>query len=122
MEGYRAERMEQVIRNEYGVSRNKARFLARTETALLVSKYREENYKEAGVNYYRWSSSQDQRVRPLHRKLNGQIFAWNDPPIIDERRGKKGNPGEIWGCRCVSVPILMSQMERIHEQTVGSGR
>lgn len=115
MQGYRAEGMRQAIIDEYGVSERKAKFLARQETSLMVSKYREEHYKETGINFYQWSSSHDGRVRDSHKDLNGRIFSWNDPPIVDPVTGRRGHPGEDFGCRCVAVPVLMSQMERITE-------
>ncbi len=118
-QGYRAESMRQAIIAEYGVSAKKAKFLARQETGLMVANYREANYKEAGINFYQWSTSGDQRVRDSHKELNGQIFSWSDPPIVDPLRGRRAHPGCDFGCRCVAVPVLMSQMERITAMAKG---
>lgn len=112
MSGYRAKNMEVAIINEYDVTKNKAKFLARQETSLLVSKYREANYKEAGIPAYMWSTSQDRRVRQDHRDLNGKIFRWDSPPVVDKARGRTGHPGEDFGCRCVAIPILPSQLHK----------
>lgn len=109
--GYRARAMESGIMDEYGVSERKARFLARQETSLLVSKYREQSYKEAGVNYYKWSTSGDQRVRPDHKRLNNRIFSWDEPPIVDSATGRRAHPGEDFGCRCVAIPVIMNQIQ-----------
>jgi SPP1 gp7 family putative phage head morphogenesis protein len=104
--------MEQAIRNEYNVTRNRAKFLSRQETSLLVSKYREENYREAGIVYYRWSTSNDQRVRHDHRELNGNIFRFDEPPVVDQKSGRRGNPGEDFSCRCIAIPLLSYQIKR----------
>lgn len=105
MNGYRSTDLIAEIKHDYNVSENKAKFLARQETSLLMSKFREERYKSAGVEKYRWSTSDDVRVRTMHAKLNGQIFTWDNPPIVDEL-GHRAHPGEDFNCRCVAIPII----------------
>lgn len=106
LDGYRAEDLENMIMKEENISKKKAKFLARQETRLLVAEYRKNRLKEYGVNRYRWSTVLDGRERPLHRQLNGQIFSWDNPPIIDERTGERGNPQEAYNCRCHAIPII----------------
>lgn len=106
LNGYRAKDLVKIIEKQYNVSRNKAKFLARQETSLLISKFREERYKDAGIKRYRWSTSKDARVRPDHKRLQGKIFDWENPPIIDDNTGRRGHPGEDFGCRCVAIPIV----------------
>lgn len=104
--GYRADHMRDVLEAEYGVSERKAAFLARQETSLLVSKYRETRYKSSGLNRYKWSTSDDRRVRHDHKVLDGKIFDWDHPPITDEHTGARNNPGEDFNCRCIAIPIV----------------
>ena len=59
----------------------------------------------AGVNEYTWSTSRDERVRPMHAKLEGQRFAYDDPPETTED-GETNNPGEDWQCRCIALPVI----------------
>jgi SPP1 gp7 family putative phage head morphogenesis protein len=70
-----------------------------------MSKFREERYKSIGVLKYRWSSSNDERVRDRHRELNGKIFEWTNPPISGAN-GERQHAGEPFGCRCVAVAIV----------------
>lgn len=105
-EGYRASNLVGVIQAQQGVSHRHAKFLAKQETSLMVSSYRDSRYKEAAIDEWVWSSSHDERVRPLHRKLNGQKFSFNNLPIIDERTGEKGTPGQAYGCRCSMIPLI----------------
>ena len=58
-----------------------------------------------GHTRYIWQTAGDQRVRDTHRVLNGKIFDFNNPPIIDEL-GNRGNPGEDYQCRCIARIIL----------------
>ena len=103
--GNRAESLVNIIEHDFGMSENKAKFLARQETALLMSQFREERFKSAGVQKYRWSTSGDSRVRERHRELNGKVFTWDNPPIIDEQ-GHRGHPGQDFNCRCIAIPLV----------------
>lgn len=117
-EGFRATHLIPIIQAEKQVSYNKAKFIAKQETSLLVSKYREARYTQAGLRRYKWLTSEDSRVRPdlearktghtsnNHRILNGRIFSWDEPPIVDSATGRRCNPGEDYGCRCVAAPIV----------------
>lgn len=104
-EGYRASSFVKEIERDFQVSHAKAKFLARQETSLLMSQFREERYMSIGVQKYRWSTSGDQRVRPYHKRLNGKIFTWDNPPIVDEY-GHRAHPGQDFGCRCIAIPII----------------
>jgi SPP1 gp7 family putative phage head morphogenesis protein len=106
LEGYRFDKLIGMIQGRYHVSQNKAKFLARQETALFVSKFNEQRVKEAGVTSYIWSTSHDGRVRDSHKDLDKTIQFYDQPPIVDVRTGRRANPGEDFNCRCVPIPIL----------------
>lgn len=116
-QGYRFDHLIAGIKQRYSVSQNKAKFLARQETALFMSNYRKQRFSEAGVTHYRWSTSHDARVRPTadtrgvarlddHRRLDGKVFAYADPPVVDMATMRRANPGGDFNCRCVDIPIL----------------
>lgn len=98
--------IEKYLLKRFGVSKRKAQFLARNESAIATTSYLQAKYTEEGFTQYRWRTNIDGRERPLHKKLNGQIFRFDDPPIIDERTGQKGNPGETYNCRCTFSPVI----------------
>lgn len=110
LSGYNRLELIDQISVEYGVSMDKARFLARQETTLLTSTVRDSRYQGAGIKKYRWSATGgkqgDGTTRELHRKLHGNEFFYSSPPIIDERTGQRGNPGKAFGCRCAAIPLL----------------
>lgn len=112
LDGYRSESLEDMILKEKNVSKKKAKFLARQETKLLVAEYRKNRFKQVGVSRYRWSAVMDERTRELHRELNGKIFSWDEPPIIDAHTGERGNPSEAYNCRCVAIPVIDSSFFR----------
>lgn len=104
--GQRAEGLIKNIQADYGVSKRKAKFLARQETSLLVSKLREERYKDAGVLLYKWSGVMDERERPDHKLLEDTIQSWDSPPIVDRSNARRAHPGEDFGCRCIAIPVV----------------
>ena len=110
MRGSRAENMVKTIISEYGVSRRKAKFLARQETALLMSKYQEERFKDVGVTKYRWSAAMDARTRPDHKLLDGKIISWDSPPITNRKTGARNHAGADYNCRCVAIAIAESAL------------
>ena len=77
------------IQLAYGVSRKKARFIARDQTAKLNGQIQRAQQMDAGITEYIWSDCGDERVRRSHRRLNGQKFSWNDPPVVDEKTKRK---------------------------------
>lgn len=118
--GFRATKLVPIVQGEKNISYRHALFIAKQETSLLVSKYREARYTHAGLKRYKWLTSEDARVRPNaearktghtsnnHRRLNLRIFSWDDPPIVDTATNRKCNPGEDFGCRCLALPIIES--------------
>lgn len=104
--GVRAEQLAKLIEAERGVTKRKARFLARQETSMMVSSFREERYGEAGVTQYVWDTSGDERVRPDHKILDGRVFRFDEPPVSDRATGARNNPGHDFNCRCVAKPVL----------------
>jgi SPP1 gp7 family putative phage head morphogenesis protein len=118
-EGYRFDKLTEAIRNRYGIAQRHAKFLARNETSIFMSTYREQRFQQAGVRRYIWVTSHDSRVRPAigltarekqlagnHRELDGHAFFFNDPPIVDKNTGRRANPGMDYNCRCIAKPIL----------------
>lgn len=104
--GRRSSDLVAMLQSNYGVSQRKAKFLARQETSLLMSKFRETRYGDMGIKQYRWSTSHDERVRHDHKDLNNEVYSWDAPPVTNRRTGKRNNPGEDFGCRCVAIAIV----------------
>lgn len=104
--GKRASVMAKYIEKEYNSSRKKAKFLARQETSLLMSKMRETRYKGAGLFKYEWVASNDERTRHDHEILDGKIFDWDNPPVVDRATGRRAHAGEDFNCRCIAKPVI----------------
>ncbi len=111
LKGGRFEHIQASIRKSYGVTERKAKFLARQETSLLMSKFKKARYTEAGSHEYRWrcvAGSPKHPVRPSHKKLDGTIQRWDSPPITTapSQPIRRCHPGEDFECRCTAIPVV----------------
>lgn len=115
--GNRNEVAVKIIKDSYDVSINKAKFLARQETRLLLTKFKQTRYEEAGVEEYKWGISNNSiqakgapfikgQVRHDHGALEGKTFKWNNPPVTNTITGARNNPGQDFNCRCFAIPIV----------------
>ena len=135
LSGYNRLELQQRIAAEYGTTMSKAKFLARQETSLFVAEVRNERYDDAGIQWYRWSTSQDIRVvgnpsglypeggpgHGNHYVMQGKICKLNDPTVYadtlaDARKGlwkskasigaDNTHPGQAYNDRCVMIPVI----------------
>lgn len=94
------------IKRSTEVTESRAVLIARTEVARTSATLTQARAESIGADSYIWRTSGDSSVRSDHKKLNGKIFQWNNPPVADERSGERANPGCIWNCRCFAEPII----------------
>jgi len=87
------------LQKAVGISRNRAKFIARDQTAKLNAEMQGIRQVSVGIKKYEWSTSEDERVRPSHASKNNRKYKWSDPPAT-------GHPGEDYQCRCVAIPVV----------------
>jgi SPP1 gp7 family putative phage head morphogenesis protein len=103
--GLRVEELADLLQERADVSESRAMLIARDQTLKTNAALTQYRHRAVGVSRYRWSTSRDERVRPLHEALEGQTFAYDDPPVTTES-GETNNPGEDIQCRCVPLPVF----------------
>lgn len=120
MEGKSTTSIIKRIQHQYGMDKRHARMIARDQTAKLNAALTKHQQTDAGIVRYEWSTSLDARVRagdkmgkgtidPMgdnHKRLEGKIFRWDAPPLVDRKRGRRCHPGEDYQCRCCALPIF----------------
>lgn len=99
--------------DSYGVKvRNWTRNVALDQTRKVYNSVTREGFKSAGIRRWEWvhsGGSNDPREYHLMDApagLNGGIFSFDDPPIIDKRTGERGFPGQLPYCRCTLRPVV----------------
>lgn len=97
--GLRVEEIRDKLLERGGVSESRAELIARDQTMKTNAAVARAGHEDAGFSHYQWSTSMDERVRPEHEILEGQVFSYA------EGAGEEGNPGDPVNCRCVALPV-----------------
>ena len=93
--------LSQVVSKNYGSAGYSLRRITRDQTQKLIAQLNQQRQADVGVTHYVWRTSEDERVRPSHRRNNGREFAGRSPPPAT------GHPGNDIQCRCTADPILV---------------
>jgi SPP1 gp7 family putative phage head morphogenesis protein len=109
--GRRHEPMAAEIKARYGVSDARAKLIARDQVSKFNGDLNHARQTEMGIKRYTWATSGDERVRDGHADLDGKVFSWDDPPVVDEKTGRREHPGGDYQCRCVALPELSDIVE-----------
>ncbi len=93
-----------------GISAERARRIAMTETAAAYGAGRDEAMTQAGVQFKQWLTSGGSNVRAAHADANGQTVRVDEPFIVDGEAlmfpgDDAGSPGNVINCHCVSVAV-----------------
>lgn len=96
------------IRDIGGVTEKRAKFIAEDQTRKITTASNLERAKSAGIRKGIWHhSGGSAEPRKLHKfKLDGTEFDLDNPPIIDEKTGQRGLPGELPHCKCFWTPVV----------------
>ena len=108
--GLRVEVIQKNLVERFGVSESRAALIARDQVGKLNGQLTRHRHQNVGINSYEWSTSNDERVRKRHDELDGTTQDYNNPPIVDKRTGRTGNPGDDYQCRCNAIPIFPEEL------------
>lgn len=90
-----------------GVTERRGQFIARNELGTVYGELTAQRQENLGIKRFRWLTSEDERVRPSHKKLNNHVYEWEKgaqgPEVEDEVWGLL--PGEDDNCRCTSEVV-----------------
>lgn len=115
--GGRHENLTASIRERGKVSKSRAKFIARDQTAKLNAALTESRSRALGLDLYEWGGAGDERERDSHSVLNGMLCKYSDSTVYSDDGGKtwkkrksigayEGNPGTDYQCRCVPLPYV----------------
>lgn len=101
------------IKERYKIPRYRAETIARTETGKLNGNLTKSRDEGMGIKTYYWSATNDERLRPSHKALDGLLCRWDDNTVYSDDEGKtwkkrssiggeKAHPGHAINCRCSS--------------------
>jgi len=102
----RVETIRDRILDEGAVTKRQAALIARDQVLSLNAQVTQRRHEAAGITRYVWRTSGDGDVRPAHRALDGKTFSYDDPPVVDPKKGRREHPGQDYQCRCTAEPII----------------
>lgn len=101
------------MEKRYGEAKRHARNVALDQTRKAYTAINTQRMKSAGIRKFEWvhtGGSNDPRKYHMTSAssggLNGGVFEIDNPPIIDQRTGERGLPGQAPFCRCTMRPIV----------------
>lgn len=118
LQGARAEEIEAYIRKlRPHIGKVQARLIARTEISKAETDLTRARAENLGLAWYQWETSNDSRVRPSHKIMQGVLVNWDDPPAPEKLIGEhstlsKYHAGSCPNCRCVALPV--ADLREIH--------
>lgn len=115
LEGNRPTNLVTQIKDIGGVTKSRAKFIARDQTAKVNADLVELRAEALGSKTYIWSGSMDERERPSHKAMQGMLCKWSDATVYSDDGGvtwKKRSaiggvelhPGKDYSCRCGALP------------------
>lgn len=100
--GKTSKELKKQLAKDFGFGDNRAKLIARDQTAKLNSDLNRLRHQQAGVNFYVWRTAADERVRPRHRACNGVVYEYGKP--TDAEDGLP--PGQPIQCRCIAQALV----------------
>ena len=125
------------IKEEFKVSDNRAKVLARDQTAKMNTSISAIRQKDIGIDMYIWRTVQDSRVvgtpggkypkgTKLHKNhyvMEGKFCRWDDPTVYSDDQGKTwrkrtenmphNHPGDDILCRCRPEAVIDIEKLRV---------
>lgn len=94
--------LKALLQKRFKVAENRANLIAADQLNKLNSDLNKIRQQQAGVTEYVWSTSADERVRPLHNRLNGKKYKWGKPTGAEQGLP----PGQPVRCRCSARGVV----------------
>lgn len=122
---FSGERAKELAKTIKGVSAARARMIAVTEVSKASSALTRARAESLDLPWYVWKTSEDERVRPSHRKMSNVLVRWDHPPAPERLIGQKSslghyNAGNAPHDRCYGEPLItLNQVRWPHRVYVG---
>jgi SPP1 gp7 family putative phage head morphogenesis protein len=100
--GNSATTLRKALQEQFGITDRRAKLIARDQTSKFNADLNKIRQQQAGVTSYSWMTAHDERVRPLHRSLDGKTYKWGEATGAEQGLP----PGQPILCRCVARGIV----------------
>jgi SPP1 gp7 family putative phage head morphogenesis protein len=95
------------INKHKGITLKRARVIARDQTRKAFNGLSKGRMQDIGIQEFEWlHTAGSDHPRPLHVAMSGNIYRFDDPPVIDLKTKERGIPGQLPNCRCRMKPVI----------------
>lgn len=99
--------LQPFMEKQKGITQRHARNMALDQTRKTYNAINKGRMQNAGVGKFEWiHTGGSQKPRQDHIEMSGNVYSFDDLPVIDERTGERGIPGQAPNCRCTMRPVL----------------
>ena len=98
-----------VLKAQKGITERRARNIALDQTRKTFNAANTERMQALGVKKFEWiHSGGGAHPRKDHIEMSGNIYSFDDPPVIGVMYGAevRGFPGDLPNCRCTMRPVI----------------
>jgi len=89
------------------ITKNRAKLISHDQVRKITTAMNTERAKSLGVKKFEWRhSGGSAEPRKEHVAMNGKVFSYDEPPVIDSRTGERGFPGQLINCKCFAIPVV----------------
>lgn len=99
--------LAETLQQMQGQTERRAQLLALDQTRKVYTAINTKRMQAAGIKKFEWiHSGGGNEPREDHEEMDGKVYDFANPPIIDKRTGERGLPGDAINCRCTMRPIF----------------
>lgn len=90
-----------------GITERHAKNMALDQTRKVYNQLNQGRLEARGLKKFKWlHSGGGQKPRKDHIAMNGKIFSFDNLPVIDQKTGERGIPGQAINCGCTMTPVI----------------
>jgi SPP1 gp7 family putative phage head morphogenesis protein len=94
------------MKKYYGETDRRAKNVALDQTRKAYNSINKQRMMAAGYTKFKWlHSGGGQHPRKDHIAMSGNVYSFDDLPVIDQRTGERGIPGQAINCGCTMQPV-----------------
>ena len=95
------------LQSKEGITLRRAKNIALDQTRKAFGSMNKARLQKIGMDDYEWlHHGGSQHPRKLHIAMSGKFYKWSDPPIVDEKSGRRGFPSSEINCGCRAIPVI----------------
>lgn len=95
------------LADQKGITLRRARMIAHDQTRKAYNNLNKGRMQEIGIQEFEWlHTGGSNHPRKDHIAMSGNVYRFDNLPVIDQKTGERGIPGQAINCRCRMRPVI----------------